>query len=130
LSYDDYESVTKYKESVVRDYFYKLQNGDIVGLLNMFSDNAVIHEPFSKLKSLRGRSEIESFLKTVIMVNSGMHQELKIERSEHETSKNQIVVTAIFHKGNSIKCRFIFELDGYKEMDRGMIQSLAIHFID
>ena len=130
MSYDDYGSVTKFKESKVRDYFYRLQIGDIVGLLNMFSDNAVIHEPFSKLKSLRGRSEIESFLKTVIMVNRGMHQELKIEKSEHETSKNRIVVTATFHKGNSIKCRFIFELNGYKDQDRGMIQNLAIHFID
>jgi hypothetical protein len=98
--------------------------------MNMFSDNAIIHEPFSKLKSVRGRSEIESFLKTVIMVNRSMHQELKIERSEHESSKNQIVVTAIFHKVNSIKCRFIFELNGYEEIDGGMIQSLAIHFID
>ncbi len=120
----------KYMESVVRDYFYRLQDGDIVGLLNMFSDNAIIHEPFSKLKSLRGRSEIESFLKTVIMVISGMRQELKIERSEHESSKNQIVVTATFHKGNSIKCRFIFELSGYEKIDGGMIQSLAIHVID
>jgi hypothetical protein len=64
------------------------------------------------------------------MVNSGMHQELNIEKSEHEPSKNQIVVTAVFHKGNSIKCRFIFELNGYEEIDRGMIQSLGIYFID
>jgi hypothetical protein len=103
---------------------------DMVGLLKMFSDDSVIYEPFSKLKSISGKSEIESFLRTTIMANKGMEQEVRIEKREQKTSENKVVALVTFHKGSSIKCRFTFELKGQDEFDKGTIKSLGIDFID
>jgi SnoaL-like protein len=129
LSYDGNEKLVKLKETVVRDYFNKLASGDIDRLLKMFTDNAAVHEPFSKLKTLNGRAEIESFLKVVVMANEGMHQELVIEKAGERVPENQITAIVTFQKGSSIKCRFIFELNMCQDPATVMIQNLGITLI-
>lgn len=130
MSYDGNEKLVKLKETVVRDYFNKLAQGDLDNLLKMFAEDASVHEPFSKWKTLNGRAEIKSFLKVVVMANKGMHQELVIEKGDEETTENQITATVTFRKGSSIKCRFVFELNRCQDLAKGVIESLGITLID
>ena len=66
----------------VQKYFNRIKNRDIEGLLDLFCDDPVIEEPFSKSKILLGKSEIEPFLKSVIMANEGLKYEINIERQK------------------------------------------------
>ena len=50
------------------------------GLLSLFSNDSMIYEPFSKSKCLVGKSEIEPFLRTVIMANKGMQYNFNIKK--------------------------------------------------
>jgi hypothetical protein len=64
---------------IVSDYFRLIKEKDMDGLLNLFADDCVIYEPFSKVSSLynsdgepkksflKGKSEIESFLQIIMM---------------------------------------------------------------
>lgn len=100
------------------------------GLLNLFSDDSIVYEPFSKSKSLIGKLEIEFFLKTVIMANEGMQYEIKIESEEQRNNKNRIITLVTFHKGDSIRSRFIFETEYINELNQSRIKTLRIEFID
>ena len=120
----------KSEEFVVREYFRRIRSGDVEGILNLFSDDAVIHEPFSKSKHLSGKSEIEPFLNSVIMANQGLDYGLKIEKEKQEDN-TALIANVIFRKEGSIRCRITFELENTKA-DKSVrrIRLMNIEFID
>ena len=120
----------KSEEFVVREYFGRIRSGDVEGILNLFSDDAVIHEPFSKSKHLSGKSEIEPFLNSVIMANQGLDYGLKIEKEKQEDN-TALIANVIFQKEGSIRCRITFELENTKA-DKSVrrIRLMDIEFID
>jgi hypothetical protein len=76
------------RRQVVLDYFRLIKEKDMPGLLNIFTDDCIIYEPFSrgsifhnsdgaKKSYLKGSSEIESFLKIVMMASDGLQYEIK-----------------------------------------------------
>ena len=114
----------------VQKYFNRIKNRDIEGLLDLFSDDTVIEEPFSKSKILLGKSEIEPFLKSVIMANEGLKYEINIERQKNNY-KNDLVAFVIFRKEHTINSRFTFSFEtdsGSKKNNK--IRSLRIEFTD
>lgn len=111
------------------NYFQKIKAGDVRGLLNLFTDDSVVYEPFSKSKCLVGKLEIEFFLKTVVMANEGMQYEIKIESEEHDEDKDEIVALVTFQKGDSIRGRFTFEIERINEPNESRIKTLRIEFI-
>ena len=124
----------KDNEIIVQEYFKRIKSGDVHGLLELFSDDSVIYEPFSRSKRLSGKSEIEPFLKSVIMANEGLQYELEIVKQNNKQKKRQnniLVALVIFRKDNEIRSRFTFGFDnsdGTKLITR--IKSLLIEFID
>jgi hypothetical protein len=120
----------KSEEFVVRDYFRRIRSGDVQGTLNLFSDNAVVHEPFSKSKYLSGKSEIEPFLNSVVMANQGLDYGLKIEK-DNQGDNTALIADVIFRKENTIRCRITFELENTKA-DKSVrtIKLMVIEFID
>ena len=124
----------KDNEIIAREYFKRIKSGDVHGLLELFSDDSVIYEPFSRSKRLSGKSEIEPFLKSVIMANEGLQYEIEIvkQNDNHKKRQNNILVAlVIFRKDNEIRSRFTFgfeKSDGFKLVRR--IKSLLIEFID
>ena len=120
----------KSEEFVVREYFGRIRSGDVEGILNLFSDDAVIHEPFSKSKHLSGKSEIEPFLNSVIMANQGLDYGLKIAKEKQEDN-TALIANVIFRKEGSIRCRITFELENTKA-DKSVrrIRLMNIEFID
>jgi hypothetical protein len=118
----------KINERLVIAYFRRVTSKDIDGLVSLFSDDAVIFQPFSK-STIVGKSQIEMFLKTVIMANSDMQRELNIETARDENSR--LIVFVDFLKSSILKGKFTFEVDDSKKSKlEGRIKSLKIEFVD
>ena len=120
----------KENEIMAEEYFKRIKAGDVQRLLELFSDDSVIYEPFSKSKRLTGKSEIEPFLKSVIMANQGVQYELKIVQQKN-ISKENLVALVTFRKENEIRSSLTFgfeDSDHFKFIRR--IKSLLIEFID
>jgi hypothetical protein len=114
-------------EHLVHEYFRRVSMGDVEGLLKLFSEDAVIDEPFST-SSVIGKSQIETFLSTVVMANRDMHIELRIDKNLD--AKNQIVVMVSFHKTGTLFGKFTFTLDDRRVSKlEGRIKALKIEFL-
>ena len=126
----NYQQNEKDNEIIVKEYFSRIKSRDIEGILELFSDDAVIHEPFSRARRLFGKTEIKPFLKSVIMANEGLRYEINIERQKNN-HMNNFVALVIFRKGHEINSRFTFSFDNSdKSTVYGKIKSLLIEFID
>ena len=126
----NYQQNEKDNEIIVKEYFSRIKSRDIEGILELFSDDAVIHEPFSRARRLFGKTEIKPFLKSVIMANEGLQYEINIERQKNNHTNN-FVALVIFRKGHEINSRFTFSFDNSdKSTVYGKIKSLLIEFID
>jgi hypothetical protein len=140
------------KESIVFEYFKLMKNKDIERLMDLFSPNAIVYEPFSKITGgLKGKRAIESFLRVAIMANDTLQHRIVIEKESnvHEAKSylhdnnsgnyntNVISALVIFEKGDSVKARFTFELtlDNNSGNDHTVgkkynrIKMLHIHFL-
>ncbi|HEY7778030.1 MAG TPA: nuclear transport factor 2 family protein [Nitrososphaeraceae archaeon] len=117
-------------EFVVREYFRTIGSGDVQSTLSLFSDNAVVHEPFSKSKYLSGKSEIEPFLNSVVMANQGLDYGLKIEK-DNQGDNNVVIADVIFRKEGSIRCLITFQLENTRA-DKSVrtIKLMDIEFVD
>ena len=146
-------------EDIVFQYFELIKNKDIERLMNLFSSDAIVYEPFSKLRGgVSGKQAIESFLRIVIMANDELQHHIVIENisdiknkssvdcnHNHENKNNcsscfsMKVINALvtFEKGDSLKARFMFGLscdnddnnDNYINSKYNTIRSLRIQFI-
>ena len=126
----NYQQNEKDNEIIVKEYFSRIKSRDVEGILELFSDDAVIHEPFSRARRLFGKTEIKPFLKSVIMANEGLQYEINIERQKNN-HMNNFVALVIFRKGHEINSRFTFSFDNSdKSTVYGKIKSLLIEFID
>lgn len=126
----NYQQNGKHNGIVVKEYFNRIKSKDIEGLLELFSDDAVIHEPFSRARRLFGKTEIKPFLKSVIMVNEGVQYEINIERQKYNHTNNFVALVK-FRKGHAINSRFTFSFENTDKSNiNGKIKSLLIEFID
>lgn len=125
----DYQQKGKDNEIIVKEYFNRIKSKDIEGLLELFSDDAVIYEPFSKAKRLLGKNEIKSFLKSVIMANDGLQYEINIVGGK-DNRENNLVAHVIFRRGHAINSKFTFSVENTRDYDLyGKIKSLLIEFM-
>ena len=141
FKYTNTKSRSQTNEDVVVEFFSLIEGKNIDRLLNLFSEDSVIYEQFSKIEGgLRGKSAIEPFLKVSIMAIDGSQHQIKFEpRSQLDTNianNNNKVVNALvkFQKGDILKARFTFEFDGSNEIKshqietRTIIKTLSIQF--
>ena len=128
MKYDT--NLEKSHEWLIRQYFKRVRTGELHGLLDLISDDCVIHEPFSTSKHLTGKIEIEPFLRSAIMANQAVQYEIKIERERPKTERNIDVAVVVFHKENEIKAKFTFEFEDVSEVEFGRIKTLKIEFVD
>jgi ketosteroid isomerase-like protein len=122
---------------MVYEYFRHLKNRDTARLLNLFADDATIHEPFSNIDGgLKGKSAIKPFLEIAMIANEGMRHEIEFEKSRtnKNDTKNQVTALMLFEKGGRIRARYNFELSTESESElryQGKkIQTLRIEFIE
>ena len=85
-----------------KDIFRLIKEKDMHGLLNTFTDDCIIYEPFSKgctlynndrvKKSyLKGSSEIGSFFYIVMMASDGLQYEIKFTDEPMDTEYKQSI---------------------------------------
>jgi hypothetical protein len=111
-------------EQMVHEYFNRISKKDVKGLLQLFAEDAVVYEPFSKEEGLHGKSAIEHFLKVAVMANSGLARTIEFA----EKSEEAITSSVRFERGGSITGRFRFlfvieEISGQKK-----IKELKVRF--
>ena len=134
-------------QKIVYEYFRLIKNKDISRLLDLFADDAIIHEPFSNIeRGLQGKSAIESFLQVSVMANNGLQRKIEFGKAQNDSDNNtdnrskegnQITALVTFERGGTVQGRFTFGLLGskqeqehYRYRDREKkIQTLRIEFI-
>jgi ketosteroid isomerase-like protein len=126
-------------EDMVHEYFRLIKTKDMYRLLDLFADDAVIDEPFSKSEDgkggLHGKSAIEPFLKVAMMANAGLREEIEIEKSKLRSDNDikRIIAYVTFERGGKVKARFTFELsseENYNSQKQKKIQSLYLQFVE
>src|SRR5215471_14274529 len=87
-----------YDEDIVYEYFRLIKTKDIYRLLDLFMDDAIIHEPFSKSDDgngrLQGKTAIESFLTVAMMASEGLREKVEIEKPKLRRGNDISKVTA------------------------------------
>jgi ketosteroid isomerase-like protein len=125
-------------QNIVHEYFRLIKTKDMYRLLDLFTDDAVINEPFSKSEDgkggLQGKSAIEPFLNVAMMATAGLRDEIEIEKSKprRDDSIKQVTAYVTFERGGKVKARFTFELspeENYNSQKQRKIQSLRIQFV-
>ncbi len=94
--------------------FGLLWKNDISGMLDFFADDAVIYEPLSAKRSIKGKWEIEEFLKLISKYTRGATYKIRSAISlQSEDGKNDGwendnggFITIDFVKGNLATYRF------------------------
>jgi ketosteroid isomerase-like protein len=103
------DSSVSSKEQIVYRYFRLISRRDFQGLLELFDENAIINEPFSKeTKGLYGKTDIENFLKVVVMANADL-----ITRTIEfkNISEDSITALVVYERGNAINGQFTFNFE-------------------
>ncbi|MGC2428216.1 MAG: CBS domain-containing protein [Nitrososphaeraceae archaeon] len=101
---------------MVFEYFRLIKNKDIEQLMDLFADDAIIYEPFSKLtEGLEGKSAIESFLRVSLMANDALQHHIIIEKenqkNDMEKSCNSKIITALVTFESKAIVKGIYEAD-------------------
>lgn len=116
---------------MVNEYFRRVTEKDVGGLLQLFDEDAMVFEPFSNIKGgLVGRTVIENFLKVVVMANAGFKRTIRFV----DESEDRITAIVTFERGDSVTGKFAFSFiirsnsDGVQVSKK--ISALRIEFIE
>jgi hypothetical protein len=109
-------------------------------LLDLFVDDAIIHEPFSKSEDgkgrLQGKNAIEYFLRVAMMASAGLREEVEIEKPKlsRDNDINQVIAYVTFERGGKLRGKFTFELSSEENSNslqkQKKIKSLDIQFVN
>ena len=126
-----FKNKTESLNQLIIKYFSLIQDKDVNNLLELFTDDAIVYEPFSKmLQGLHGKTQIESFFRIMILSCDNVNWEISIEYMNINSTKNEVIsVLVIFVKEGKLKARFIFEITS-KNKDKKKIKTLDIRFIE
>ncbi|HXX98080.1 MAG TPA: nuclear transport factor 2 family protein [Candidatus Bathyarchaeia archaeon] len=105
-------------ESIVYEYFRLIKSKDINGVLNLFTDDAIIYEPFSNIDGgLKGKGSIRPFLDVVMAATDDMRHEIEFEKTQDANKEDDQAVAALvtFERGGKTQARYIFELTSRQE---------------
>ena len=94
-------------QHIVLNYLHLIDEKDMPGLLNLFTEDCIIYEPFSRgplsnegkgKKPLKGSNEIESFFHIVMMATDGLKYRIEFVSSpfEHNRQMGDTVKPYIF----------------------------------
>ena len=113
-------------EQIVTRYFRCIDTKDLDGILELFTYDAEIYEPFSNITGgLKGRSSMEPFLKVAMMANNNLRRTINIQKPN---KPNSITALVMFEKGDKAKSKFTFEFQD-DDGSRKKIKSLRIEFL-
>ena len=94
------------EKNTIQNYFRAIRRKDINNLVDMFEDEAVIHEPFSKEVQLRDKLDFRPFFQVICMAIEELKHDLLIEEA---TDENGLSVLCTFQRGETVCARFNFQ---------------------
>lgn len=114
-------------KNTVYSYFRAIKDKDIDNLIDMFEDDAVIQEPFSKEDQLRKMRYFKSFFQIVCILEYDLY-------FEEETDDNGASVLCTFQRGETVCARFCFRFGSSTRINaKGIIErkieKLEIQFL-
>jgi ketosteroid isomerase-like protein len=128
-----------FDEDIVHEYFKLIRTKDIYRLLDLFMDDAIIYEPFSKSEDgigrLQGKNAIESFLTVAMMASAGLREEIEIEKPKlsRGNDMSKVIAYVTFERGGKLQAKFTFELSSEENCNslqkQKKIKSLDIQFV-
>ena len=92
--------------NTIYSYFRAIKEKDIDKLVDMFEDDAVIQEPFSKEAQLRDKRNFKSFFQIVCMANEELEHDLFFE----DATIMELPYYAHFKKGKQFVHDSAFDL--------------------
>jgi RimJ/RimL family protein N-acetyltransferase len=97
-------------------------------LLELFADDVIIYEPFSKKEEgLHGKPAVRSYLNMMTLASDdSLHYNISIE----EDSNDKIVALVVFEKGDKITAKFAFEMTPSKDNKNKKIRVVRVEFLD
>jgi hypothetical protein len=128
-----------FDEDIVHKYFRLIRDKDIYRLLDLFMDDAIIYEPFSKSEDgegrLQGKNAIESFLTVAMMASEGLREETEIEKPKlrRGNDMSKVIAYVTFERGGKLQAKFTFEISSEENCNslqkQKKIKSLDIQFV-
>jgi|SRR5436853_1678111 len=112
-------------EQMVHEYFRLISKKDVYGLLDLFAEDSVVYEPFSKENGLHGKSTIQHFLKVAVMANAGLKRTITFGQK----AVDAITALVTFERGDSVKGSFSFLFVIEEVSGRKKIKELKIRFV-
>jgi hypothetical protein len=99
-------------EDTLLEFASLLLHGRIDRVISLFTEEAIVTEPFSKFKTLHGKAQIQDFLKVARSLMKGMQCKIRISHNL-QLYQRQITAFFIFSSGHSeaiqIKIKFASE---------------------
>jgi hypothetical protein len=116
-------------QKLVFECFKLASQNKIEELLELFADDVIIYEPFSKKEEgLHGKPAVRSFLNMMTLASddSLRYDIFSIE----EYSNDKIVALVVFEKGDKITAKFAFEMTPGKDNKDKKIRVVRVEFLD
>lgn len=115
-------------QKLVFECFKLASLNKIEELLELFADDVIIYEPFSKKEEgLHGKPAVRSYLNMMTLASDdSLHYNISIE----EDSNDKIVALVVFEKGDKITAKFAFEITPSKDNKNKKIRVVRVEFLD
>lgn len=115
-------------QQLVFECFKLASQNKIEELLELFADDVIIYEPFSKKEEgLHGKPAVRSYLNMMTLASDdSLHYNISIE----EDSNDKIVALVVFEKGDKITAKFAFEITSSKDNKNKKIRVVRVEFLD
>ena len=115
-------------QKLVFECFKLASQNKIEELLELFADDVIIYEPFSKKEEgLHGKPAVRSYLNMMTLASDdSLHYNISIE----EDSNDKIVALVVFEKGDKITAKFAFEMTPSKDNKNKKIRVVRVEFLD
>lgn len=96
----------------IENFFKYVKMNDYYSIMELFSRDAIVYEPFSKENGISGKENLISFFKIMCRASGGLNQDLLGYQniSSNNNDNNNVVISVIstYTKGDSINARFTF----------------------
>lgn len=115
-------------QKLVFECFKLASQNKIEELLELFADDVIIYEPFSKKEEgLHGKPAVRSYLNMMTLASDdSLHYNISIE----EDNNDKIVALVVFEKGDKITAKFAFEITPSKDNKNKKIRVVRVEFLD
>ena len=111
-------------EDVVHEYFKRISDKDVRGLVDLFDNDCTIYEPFSKEHGLHGKEAVKHFFQVAVMANAGLNRTVRFV----DNKPDSITALVKFERGDSITGKFHFNFVRSKTTKK--VKILRIQFLE